>query len=228
MQMFIGRSFISLIALLLLPFVLTAAPRTSRSEAIDSLERRLAKVTTSADSIPILYNIFDLSVQDARLEAGNRVIATAFRAGNHAAVLDIVRRNAVAFIKNDSVINSLDKISRHVPDSYDKRETRTFVRLYKLYNDAYSVDDDKRQEMISASLRDYTHARTSGDPLERVDRLFSLCIWLSSGVAGDSYVEYMNRLGEFIDELPPSESGAIRNLSPVYYTPLTLPTNSLV
>lgn len=212
MQMFIGRSIISLFGLLLLPFVLTAAPRTSRSEAIDSLEQRLAKVATPADSIPDLYNIYDLSVQDARLEAGNRLIATALRAGDNAAVLDIVRRNSVAFVKNDSVIDSLDKIARHVPDSYDKRETRMFIRLYKLYNDAYSVDDDKRQEMISSSIRDYTHARASGDPLERVDRLFTLCIWLSSGVAGDSYVEYMNRLGELIDELPPSESGAIRNL----------------
>lgn len=213
MQMFIGRSIISLLALFLLPIVSTAAPRSSgRAEVIDSLERQLSKVSTPADSMPYLYNIYDLSVQDARLDAGNRVIATALRAGDNAAVLDIVRRNAVAFIKNDSIINSLDKIARHVPDSYDKRETRMFVRLYKLYNDAYSVDDAKRQEMIASSIREYSHARTSDDPLERVDRLFTLCIWLSSGVAGDSYVEYMGRLGDFIDELPPSESGAIRNL----------------
>lgn len=212
MQMFIGRSIISLFALLLLPFVITAAPRTSRSEAIDSLERQLAKVNTAADSIPYLYHIYDLSLRSARRQAGDRIIATALRAGDEASVLDIARRNAVIFLRYDSIYNSLDKVVRHLPDSYDKRETRIFMRLYKLSVDANSVDDAKRQEMISASIRDYNHARTSGDLLERIDRLFSLCMWLSSGVVGDSYVEYMNRLGEFIAGLPPSESNAIRNM----------------
>ncbi len=212
MQMFIGRSFISLLALFLLPFVSVAAPRSGRVEIIDSLERKLSTVSTPADSIPYLYNIYDLSLNKDRLRTGNRLIATALRAGDDAAVLDVVRRNTVIFLKNDSVLNSLEAVIRHLPDSDDKRETHVFLRLYKLSHYANSADDDKRQEMISSSIRDYNHVRTSGDLLERIDRLFSLCIWLSSGVVGDSYAEYMNRLGEFIDELPQTDSGALRNL----------------
>lgn len=169
---------------------------------IDSLNNELAKKTTPADSIGLLYDIFDVSTYDKRPEAGERVYATAVRAGDRDVQLDMVRRLATGYSgRNDERIRELADDVMRMPDSPEQEATLSFVRLCLLSTEMDMRSESDKQEYIHNYIRGRLEAGEY-NPFSAVERQFLFCRFLQTSVPGDLLVQYMGELEQMIDELP--------------------------
>lgn len=169
---------------------------------IDSLNTELAKKTTPADSIKLLYDIFDVSTYDNRPEAGERLYATAVRAGNTVVQLDMARRLATGYSSRNykRICELADDVMR-MPDSPEQEATLSFVRLCMLSTEMDMRSESDKQEYIHNYIRGRLEAGDY-DPFSAVERQFLFCRFLQTSVPGDLLVQYMVELEQMIDELP--------------------------
>lgn len=199
-------SIIRAIIIALLP-VIAAMPVQAREvvtpNTIDSLKSCLREVHSAADSLTILNDLLDLSPRKYYDVLGDSVYNVALRAGDNSAALDVLRFLANRNLRRDSMLNVLETRALTFPESPERNETITFIKMIKNMRVARYSTPDERQEALRDFIKRLEHI-DDNNIYERIALTHGICMMLSSDSDGDLSVNYMDSLGTLIKRLPPS------------------------
>lgn len=181
-----------------------------RAELLDSLKRALATIDNTADSLPVLCDIFDLLPRSSESE---RISETAYfvakRLGDEATALDIIRNQANRRMHEDSVLRILRARALSWPESESRKETLTFIKMMDNFRRARFTQGSRHTEELNQFLDDINNS----DPqnvYERIEKLHGICMFLSYRSQGKILSAYMDTLGTLVYSLPP-QAYSIRN-----------------
>lgn len=191
---FMKRFILVLIALTLLSLTSNATPE--KKAKIEKLRQELAETDTHKDSIKILYDIFDLSNRKDYMSVCKELDQVAARSGDVAVRLDMARQMANVN-SNDSILAQIESSLKSLPNTKEKKETELFVRLRRLSASARNISEKERQERIARTI---VHEDKKLDKYGKIERLFTICEYLSVFAKGDLLVGYLDDLGKLIQE----------------------------
>lgn len=187
---------------------------TRRVEIRDSLENRLSMARTSQDSMPILYNLYDLQVGAAASASyAERLFRTAGNAGNNTARMEALRMLTqvnVPGVDNDSMRAIQVHRAEILPVSDTQRETVTFIRQVRLQNRIRDLDESQRLDLLHNKLAEFD-TDEKADIYRRIEMLFTICIFLHNRANSPLLLDYLEKLKGMIDRLP-TEPGALKSL----------------
>lgn len=167
-----------------------------------SLKRDLSAARTPADSITILYNIFDLSMRDEQCGVLESIYAAGGRAGKQEVQLDALRRMA-AIVPEDSRLAELQKRAMKFADSADRKETVTFIRLMRITRDALRLSDRERVRKLEEFMASHmSRNNKEEDPYEQMLDNYFICVFLAGTSEGDLVIPYLEKVGQITEKLP--------------------------
>lgn len=180
----------------------------------DSLLSVLAKASTPQDSIPILYNLFDLSNRTDKENYNHLIFNVAKRCHNVKVQLDIIRNTCNINLSSDSVMAICQSDAETLPESYEQKETVTFIKVNRNSLLVRSASEEEKQKTLQRLIGKYKQGK-SNDPYDNVLQLYILCIYLGRTSQGELYLQYMEKLEKAIKQLPLEGSQV---LSTLFYT----------
>lgn len=202
-----------LIGLMIAASAATAAAASSRTNAavIENLRSTLSNATSTADSVRILYDIYDLSNKNSRIDIAWQMLGIAERTGNDSLGLDMLRIIANSNSRNDSILRLLEVKCDAYPESDDREATMTFIALRRAGHVARYFTEDKRLDKIKDAIKLYQALPHNASPYKQMERLGSLCILLGNGTHMAMLTKYIDKALEMTKTLPASDF-AVRNI----------------
>lgn len=180
----------------------------------DSLLSVLAKANTPQDSIPILYNLYDLAKRTDKGNYNHLIFDAAKRCHNVKVQLDIIRNTCNINLISDSVMAICQSDAETLPESYEQKETVTFIKVNRNSLLVRGASDEEKQKTLQKLIGKYKQGK-SNDPYDNVLQLYILCIYLGRTSQGELYIQYMEKLEKAIKQLPREGSQV---LSSLFYT----------
>ncbi|MDE7025769.1 MAG: HAMP domain-containing histidine kinase [Paramuribaculum sp.] len=187
-----------------------------RKALSDSVQHRLAGATTAADSLRMMYDIFDLSPRSQQFDKGLEIYNMATRMNSNVARLGILRQMANVTDDNDSLLNIVLRETLRVPPSDEQRATELFVRMFITKANAAVASEDERQRHLTEIIK--KHAELDNDKeindddlYERLDRINTICTYLAQMSQGELLTSYLDEFGRLIRRLP-KRLDAIENM----------------
>lgn len=197
----------------LLLFVLLRVFPAEGASVVDSLKISLAKATTVADSVKILYNIFDCTSYSNQGEVLDQLYSAAIKSRDSHVINDVLKLSSNYHYLNDSINNVLIARAAGLPDTDEKRSTMLFLKVRAVANQVRSLPEEKRE----ARLREYLALHSASEAYETYDRieyLFMLCSYLRLSTEGELLTKYFQELQGLIDKLPARDI----SLKSLFYT----------
>ena len=108
---------------------IACSDQATKQKVIDSLQTVLSRLSTPDDSVTELFNIYDLAVAPEKIEYGKKLAATARRAGRPGVAFDVMRNIANNNQRNEEVLEEVISMAKSYPQSEDRDNTVTFVRI---------------------------------------------------------------------------------------------------
>lgn len=204
----------------------------NKEQLTDSLRGELAKVSTPADSIVILYHILDLSDYSKRLDTIKSIYHTATNAKNTSVRLDMLRywANVGSTMLNDTIARDALRELDGIPDSEDKRQTEIFLRA-SLINSHKFENEAERNVFLSESISRFSDDTKDMTPYTQAVHLFALVEAFSGGMNGQLLADYLEKLDELLDQLPKLRNNFLRskfnNVAAIGYLNSDEPAKSL-
>lgn len=217
------RSRTSIAALAMAVSVLPCHGAETKPEnpIIISLRDKLKTTHKSSDSLKILYDIFDLSDRSGQREQAWLIYDVAERAGNHDAMMDMLRQMAVFNLRSDSILDILSQRVEKIPDSETQRGTRLFLAVERAQHNVSYMPEEQRQKLLTRLLAQESDNASKDDIFQRVQDLYILTLYLGGNAKGEMYEAYLDRLGQEVAKLP-EKVYALRNIfytsSAMFYT----------
>lgn len=180
----------------------------------DSLLSVLSKANTPQDSIPILYNLYDLANRTDKGNYNHLIFDVAKRCHNVKVQLDILRNTCNINLTSDSVMAICQSDAETLPESYEQKETVTFIKVNRNSLLVRGASEEEKQKTLQKLIGKYKQGK-SNDPYDNVLQLYTLCIYLGSTSQGELYIQYMEKLEKEIKQLPREGSQV---LSSLFYT----------
>lgn len=175
-----------------------------RQRIIDSLENVLSTAPTAADSVRVLYDLFDISPSAAQAEVAERLLSPALHTTDATTQFDIMRRLATklaASAKNQERIDQLIEIVAARPQSPDQRVTLAFLRVESCVAGMDTLSSFDRRHKVYQLLRDRTQTSAS-DPYNRIELLFTICKYLQTDINSQLLTNYLDELGKLLEGQP--------------------------
>lgn len=189
-----------------------AMSKERRTFLIDSISTVLSQTQTTADSIPLLYYLFDLSGAKSKVDVGQELLRTALRTSDHETQYDVMRRLSSAIATYQSgqsdKIQELINIAEKKPQTTDRDNTLTYLRVQKVMNEFTSDADSTQQRKVHEAIRE--RANGTDDLYKKVVVLFTICRYMVSNSPGDMVIDYLGQLFRQIRALP-ERSYALEN-----------------
>ena len=206
------RLILTLISLIAMGGIFSSHAALYRQNEAMKQRASLKNLKTTADSIPVLYNIFDLEDKKDRTDVAWKLLEIGRRTGNDEIVFDILPHLAVLEVKNDVALDSLLKIVETLPDGNKKKGVKLFINVERTTNEArYLSPEERHKALLEYAKEDMT---PKYDLFEDILDLYRVVIFIRHTAKGSMYLEYLSRLEEMINQLP-EESKYLRNL---FYT----------
>lgn len=188
--------------------ILTAALTPVKSSAIaipptalDSLRRELSLATTSADSLPIMFNIFDCTQTPQRTAIVDTIFAIAERAHDDTGMLESLFLMTNFHDQEKDMEPMLLELAQKVSDN-DRRLTRIlYIKLRFLTKKINYISEEDRQKEVLRLLSQYNEAKYLHD-YQKIEYLFTLCSYLRNESDTELLITYLNELKGLIDQLP--------------------------
>lgn len=197
---------------LLLLLIVPDAKAANQQHIADSLMNQLRFCKTPDDSLKILYDIFDSSVQSKKQQVGDMVLDIAARINNQDALVDFIPQLSV-IVKLDSAYDQkLMKYADLVKNIDDRQGIKVFIQVMTAADEANYIPEDKLRNVLLQYASDMQGNNES--QYEDLLNLFRVVTFLGTTSRGNLYLEYLSRLEKMIDKLP-KESYYLRNL---FYT----------
>ena len=202
------RSLISALLLFILTLPCKAqdfieAESATDTHVIDSLRASLRSATTPIDSLHILNDLFDALPRRQSTAIGDTVCALAMRIGQYDDALDVIRNQANRYMRSDSMLHVLTERAMQCPDTPDRLQTLTLIKMLDNVRRANYTDADTRL----ATIREYlTRVQNlKGDDLyERVALTHGICLMLSNEPNANLLLTYVDSLTSLVNRLPPN------------------------
>lgn len=195
------------ITLPLLVCVLSAcqafASPASRQHQADLMLHKLHQGMSAADSIDVLYDVFDLSEQNRKGAYAWKILEIAERSGNNPVIIDIIPQLAVIEMRNTSKMDRLRRIASKLPEGNDKKAVLTFIDLEKMVCiGTYSSPEERRKYLYKYVKEDLTPKH---DPYIDFFDLCSVVVFMGHSLQGNLYMEYLERLEHLLNDLPSND-----------------------
>ena len=201
-----------LLAVLMGAFIL---PQSARAYSVpvtpailDSLERSLSQARTAADSIPILYNLYDANSVYYSADEGfnsnvnflNQLYGASVRAGKPESAFDAVRYIA-SISRNDHALTSAQlKRLESLPLSDENYETRTYINLQNYFwalRDTTLTPDERRRNFHN--FRTQVERNKSQKSLyDRLTQQFALVMYGSNLIEAEKMENYLHDLEQLV------------------------------
>ncbi|MDE6702279.1 MAG: HAMP domain-containing histidine kinase [Muribaculaceae bacterium] len=176
----------------------------SAMNPVDSLKQELTKVHTSADSVPVLLNLYDAVRFTERGPVLDEIYQTAKRAGNNQAMYEAIFLMA-AFYEEDSTKEAeLLKMADAITDSDARHRIKLYVKVRYSAFEIRGLSENERRSRLVESISRYKDNRKL-DRYDRMEYLFCLCSYLRNMTDSELLVSYLKELQELIEKLPPEE-----------------------
>lgn len=190
--------------------------RASVEDLRDRLKHELAVASMAADSVSVLYNLYDISATEDRDELSEILYKVAGRAGNSGTQMEVLRNCADRYAGNDSVIKLiLKEIDGFLATNDAEREeliaTRMFVKAKNIVYRAGHASEQERMESLHSKLKRL--ASKSLDEDDEMELLFGVCTFMETLTTGDLLSKYVDRLGRLVN----SRSYKLDELLALYY-----------
>ena len=207
----VGKFMLLLATFLTASYPVRAAEQADPERLIATLSERLAKADNAADSIQFIYDIHDLTHTADRMPLVKQLYELAGRTGNHTVQLDMLRQWAIlgAMASNDSIVSEALSLVDTLPDSEDRRQTRTFILASKASAHRYKSDAE-RSTHLRQLLKVFVDLPDDADPYERAATLFTLTEILSKETQGELLSEYLDYLDKAITAMPTLPNNYLR------------------
>lgn len=187
----------------------TKATVLRQDEIADSLTLRLERTTTAADSIAILTDLVDLRPKVMRDSLCRMIVHTSLISGNQAAGLDALRNMANVHLRSDSLLAGDLELAKLFPESDDKAETITFIRMIRNLNNVRYCTPKQKEEMFRTLLRE-ANVGPGNNVYDNIVMLHALSLFIGEISQGELLSKYLDQLGSLIEGLRP-EAYALRN-----------------
>ncbi len=172
-----------------------------------AVNHNLSLAKSPADSLHLLYDLFDLAPRHKKYNIGKTIYGTATRAGNNDIRLDILRQMANLVQRNDSLHNILLRECLTIPESDEQKATQLFIRIAITNSNAADATDDERQDYLMKILKEYTNLEreqmlTDDDLYNRLYYLNAICAYMACLSKGQLLTQYLDEYGDLVKMLP--------------------------
>lgn len=195
------QKFIVLLFLLSTAAFAAAAPAPPTKPRADSIRALLPSVKTPADSLRMLYDIFDIETSPGRRLANAPLLyQTAERAGDYSAQLDVLRLVSAACATDLKALGKIRREAQTLPRSEELAQTQLFLDLYIILEKARGANEQTRQKQIRELLKQRVNGTQAGNWFKQVKDLYTLCVYLSLEGSGELVAEYTDKLEKKLNE----------------------------
>ena len=171
--------------------------------ALDSLRRELSLATTSADSVPIMFNIFDCTLNSSRVAMVDTIFGVAERAHDDTGMLEALFLMTNFNDQKQDLEPVFLKLAEKISDPERRQIRILYIKLRFLTKKVNYLSEEDRQKEIVKLLSKYNESKHLQD-YEKIEYLFTLCSYLRNETDAELLVSYLNELQSLIDELPSS------------------------
>lgn len=206
----INRKVITIVFLLMCNMLAVAR---SREALVDSLESRLSMAPSAADSIKILYDLYDLSFLRDRAPAVERIYKTALRCGDTSTRLDALRILTNISHRNDSMQEVQQCRASLISPSPEQKETMVFIKVARASTAARTLSGEELRNKLHMVLQGYRYDQQV-DLYRRIELLFTICKYLEGRSTSDLLFGYLRELETLVNKLP-TRPGSLRS---AFYT----------
>ncbi|MDE5568425.1 MAG: HAMP domain-containing histidine kinase [Muribaculaceae bacterium] len=170
----------------------------------DSLSQVLATLTSSADSVPVMFDLVDCTHFAKRRGMLENVYHTAKRAGNHEAMLGAMFQLASFYEGEKQMEPVLLEMLKGVPESDARKRMKLYIKLRFASYEIRDLAESERKMKLLDALAKYKE-NTKLTMYERIEYLFYLCAYLRNVADGELLIKYLRELRGLIEGLPPDE-----------------------
>lgn len=175
----------------------------------DSLQHQLAQATTPQDSIAILFNLYDVNsasraVNESRadnIEILDKLYDVAIRAKDTVTAFDALRYlSTVARYDTPFIEKQIKRLNRF-PDSVEKRETETFLRIQKYFwalRDT-TITDEELRNRYSQIRKEVAKSKGSKTLNDRLEQQFALVLYGSNIIESEQMDKYLTDLRGLVE-----------------------------
>lgn len=202
------KLFITLLTWTLAAF--SASP--GGDSVVAELQHQLTRATSQADSLRILYDIFDAGTISERKTSVYDILHLSQRMGDHETELDMLRNlaNIGTTTRNPELIDEALELITALPDSEDKRQTVVFLHACRA--SAYTfASTEERDDNTRKLLRLVEEMPEDIDLYEKVSRLFCLVAILGGQTQGELLSQYLDELDFALKALPQLQNNYLRS-----------------
>lgn len=184
---------------------LSAAPGISNREAItDSLRIKLAKATTLKDSIPLLYDLFDLSPIDDRVRRGEILLDALMRGGTRQQQIEQMCSLGSVFgggHVNKKRFGELINAIAAMPQSVEQHVALCLLRAELMVAQADTMSEASRQRHVRELIINNTTV-DNPDPYDRIEFLLKICTLLKADISSERLASYLSELRKLLYSTP--------------------------
>lgn len=178
-------------------FLQTFQSPANNKVLIQHINKELTKASSPKDSIRLLYDLLDLSQRKDQLEIGNMLFELGSRTKNKNVQFDILRQMA-NITHNDSILSILESRAKNIRPSNEQKETLLFIHLKQAISQARYLPENQRQKKIAEIIAKNDFDRL--DKYGKIERLFTICEYMSNYADGNLMIKYMGDLEKLMDE----------------------------
>ena len=170
----------------------------------DSLRKVLAAKTTAADSVPVLFNLYEVSYFTTRAPILEAIYNASKHSGNDTGMYEAIFLMAAYHEQDAEKEAELLRMADAIGDHDRKDRIKLYVRLrYDAYEIKNLTEDERRARLIE-SLTKYKEMKNL-ELYDRIEYLFSLCCFLRNTTDSELLVSYLHELRGLIEALPEEE-----------------------
>lgn len=183
---------------------MSAVSGVTKDMLIEKYQKRLGRLTTARDSLRVLYYLFDLSDRNGKKKIAWQIYETAERANDINAQIDMLRNLGVLFHRNDTIIDSLQKLTSHIPNIDARNATKTFIFNQQVSTKSANPDDNSFSVMLLDSIVN-SHDLRGHNIYDRIALLYQIIQYIGVEAEGPLFTETLDKYAELIDQLPESD-----------------------
>lgn len=179
-----------------------------RNAEAEKVRQKLVAAKTAADSIPILYDIFDLCDRATQRQTAPEIYRLARRSGNDDVALDALRLLSGIYTTNDSALLLIGKEMATFPQSPAQRESVVFNKWQQFNREIRRMSESERITLLEDLL-----SNPPGGKADLYDRVYHMaCVsdLIGESARGELYTKYLEQLRQLVSQLP-QDINALRN-----------------
>ncbi len=176
----------------------------------DSLAACLSRCTTTADSLVIYTNLYDVVPARYSRDVGLKTYELATRANDQLVAMEILRNLGNRAYRDAKFMQQLDEFVLQWPDTEERQETITFLHMLDNIRKGRYGNKEERKAFLDSLMDIVRSGSTMRDVYSNIEVLHGICMLLTQ-TSGTGLIDlYTDSLGSLIRSLPPN-AYSIRN-----------------